>query len=85
MFYLARLTSSSSHSLAATIGYATSGALGWRASLEPADGVVPHVNPVPQRLPAVTSRPKFSASPPVPGVLSLVPIERRFACTAEIF
>ena len=38
MFFLARLTSSSSHSLAATIDFATSGALGWRASLEPGDG-----------------------------------------------
>lgn len=40
MFYLARLTSSSSHSLAATIGYARGSELGWRVQMEPADGMV---------------------------------------------
>jgi hypothetical protein len=73
MFYLARLTSSSSHSLAATIGYATSGALGWRASLEPGDGgTAGRITP-----PAVP--PAAVSSPPVP--CSLAGPRRDAACS----
>jgi hypothetical protein len=52
MFYLARLTSSSSHSLAATIGYASGGALGWRARLEPRGGLTAIRVPFPAASPA---------------------------------
>jgi hypothetical protein len=57
MFYLARLTSSSSHSLAATIGYASGGALGWRARLEPRGGLTAIRVPFPAASPA--------AAPPI--------------------
>lgn len=84
MFYLERLTSSSSHSLAATIGYAMSGSLGWRASLEPGDvGAEGRITllavPSPQS-------PHFQspAVSPVPGATSPVPFHRRITWTAEI-
>jgi len=73
MFYLERLTSSSSHSLAATIGYAMSGSLGWRASLEPGDGGAAGLVALPQSFPSAVS------SPPVP--CSLAGSRRDVACS----
>ncbi|MGD9951474.1 MAG: hypothetical protein AB7S87_02680 [Burkholderiales bacterium] len=64
MFYLERLTSSSSHSLAATIGYATSGGRAWRASLEPGDG-------------GTAGRITLLAAPPAP--VSSLPVPRSLA------
>lgn len=82
MFYLARLTSSSSHSLAATIGYARGSELGWRVSMEPGDG-----RQTPSRAPSPVAflRTRSLAATPLPGALSPIPIDWRFAWTAETF
>ncbi len=82
MFYLARLTSSSSHSLAATIGYARGSELGWRVSMEPANG---RQTPSRAPSPAASLRTRSPASTPHPGALLPIPIDWRFAWTAETF
>jgi len=84
MYYLARLTSSSSHSLAATIGYAMSGTLGWRASMEPGEGIGSTCVRFPAKPPAVVSRSEASDVQNVQGALSPVSIvKRRIVCTDE--
>ena len=83
MFYLARLTSSSSRSLAATIGYARGSELGWRVGMEPGDG-----KQTPSRAPSPATaslRPRSLAATRLPGALSPIPIDWRFAWTAETF
>jgi hypothetical protein len=82
MFYLARLTSSSSHSLAATIGYARGSELGWRAGMEPGDlGQIP--SPAPS--PSAFLRTRSPAATPHPGAVLPIPIDWRLAWTAETF
>jgi len=82
MFYLARLISSSSHSLAATIGYARGSELGWRAGKEPGDEARA---PSRARSPVASLRTPPHVATPYPGVVLPVPIDRRFSWTAEYF
>jgi hypothetical protein len=83
MFYLARLISSSSHSLSATIGFAMVGVLRWAGRTGAPDAVLDAG--MPPQCPRLPALPALPAATPDPGVLSFFLIERRIPWTAELF